>query len=208
MLVLVVVSVLWIPVVQASQGGQLFIYIQAISTYLQPPVSIVFIMGCFWKRTNEKVRREDQHRRWRLMCLSTDEVMLLLTCIVHCVDMIERSRCKVIGSGYLFLLLPMLKGSVVETLSCVLLPPRQGAFWGLAIGLTVGIIRMVLDFVYPEPLCFEEDNRPSVLKHVHYLYFSTMLSFLSLVVVLVVSLATEKPKPEQVSHNRDNCPEV
>lgn len=55
-LVLVVVSVLWIPVVQASQGGQLFIYIQSISTYLQPPVSIIFLTGCFWKRTNEKVR--------------------------------------------------------------------------------------------------------------------------------------------------------
>lgn len=54
-LVLVVVSVLWIPVVQASQGGQLFIYIQSISTYLQPPVSIIFLMGCFWKRANEKV---------------------------------------------------------------------------------------------------------------------------------------------------------
>jgi len=56
-LVLVVVSVLWIPVVQASQGGQLFIYIQSISTYLQPPVSIIFLLGCFWKRTNEKVRQ-------------------------------------------------------------------------------------------------------------------------------------------------------
>lgn len=54
-LLLVVVSVLWIPVVQASQGGQLFVYIQAISSYLQPPVAVVFIMGCFWKRTNEKV---------------------------------------------------------------------------------------------------------------------------------------------------------
>lgn len=54
-LVLVVLSVLWIPVVQASQGGQLFIYIQSISTYLQPPVSIIFVTGCFWKRTNEKV---------------------------------------------------------------------------------------------------------------------------------------------------------
>ena len=53
--VLVLVSILWIPVVQASQGGQLFIYIQAISSYLQPPVAVVFIMGCFWKRTNEKV---------------------------------------------------------------------------------------------------------------------------------------------------------
>ncbi|XP_008328125.1 sodium/myo-inositol cotransporter 2 isoform X2 [Cynoglossus semilaevis] len=127
-LVLVVVSVLWIPVVQASQGGQLFIYIQSISTYLQPPVSIIFLMGCFWKRTNEK-----------------------------------------------------------------------GAFWGLAIGIVVGCTRMVLDFVYPAPLCFEEDDRPAVLKNVHYLYFSTMLSFLTLVVVVVVSLLTEEPKPEQIS---------
>lgn len=54
-LLLVLVSILWIPVVQASQGGQLFIYIQSISSYLQPPVAVVFIMGCFWKQTNEKV---------------------------------------------------------------------------------------------------------------------------------------------------------
>lgn len=54
-LVLVVLSVLWIPVVQASQGGQLFIYIQSISTFLQPPIAVIFLMGCFWKRTNEKV---------------------------------------------------------------------------------------------------------------------------------------------------------
>lgn len=127
-LVLVVASVLWIPVVQASQGGQLFIYIQSISTYLQPPVSIIFLMGCFWKRTNEK-----------------------------------------------------------------------GAFWGLVIGLTIGCIRMTLDFIYPAPLCFEKDDRPGVVKYVHYLYFSTLLSFITMMVVLVVSLATEEPKPEQIS---------
>lgn len=57
---------------------------------------------------------------------------------------------------------------------------------------------MLLDFIYPAPLCYEEDDRPGVLKYVHYLYFSTMLSFLTMVVVLVISLATEKPKPEQV----------
>uniref|UniRef100_A0AAZ3STG9 Sodium/myo-inositol cotransporter 2 n=1 Tax=Oncorhynchus tshawytscha TaxID=74940 RepID=A0AAZ3STG9_ONCTS len=127
-LVLVVVSVLWIPVVQASQGGQLFIYIQSISTYLQPPVSIVFLTGCFWKRTNEK-----------------------------------------------------------------------GAFWGLFLGLLVGGVRMALDFIYPSPLCYQEDSRPDVVKHVHYLYFSTVLSLLTLVVVVGVSLATEKPRPEQIS---------
>ncbi|XP_077388957.1 sodium/myo-inositol cotransporter 2 [Festucalex cinctus] len=126
-LILVVASILWIPVIQASQGGQLFIYIQSISTYLQPPVSIIFLLGCFWTRTNEK-----------------------------------------------------------------------GAFWGVAVGLTVGCIRMLLDFIYPAPLCFERDDRPAVVKSVHYLYFSTLLSFITLIVVVAVSLATEKPKAEQI----------
>lgn len=57
---------------------------------------------------------------------------------------------------------------------------------------------MLLDFIYPAPLCHEEDDRPGVLKYIHYLYFSMMLSFITLVVVVVVSLATEEPKPEQV----------
>uniref|UniRef100_A0A8C5GBA5 Sodium/myo-inositol cotransporter 2 n=1 Tax=Gouania willdenowi TaxID=441366 RepID=A0A8C5GBA5_GOUWI len=126
-LVLIVLSVLWIPIVQASQGGQLFIYIQSISNYLQPPVSVIFLCGCFWKRANEK-----------------------------------------------------------------------GAFWGLVIGLTVGVIRMILDFVYPAPLCFEKDERPAVLRYIHYLYFSMLLSFITLIVVVVISLTTEEPRPEQV----------
>lgn len=57
---------------------------------------------------------------------------------------------------------------------------------------------MLLDFIYPAPLCFEEDDRPSVLKYVHYLYFSMLLSFITLAVVVAVSLATEEPSPEQV----------
>lgn len=57
---------------------------------------------------------------------------------------------------------------------------------------------MLLDFIYPAPLCYEEDNRPGVLKYVHYLYFSMLLSFITLVTVVVISLATEEPKPEQV----------
>ncbi|XP_043091672.1 sodium/myo-inositol cotransporter 2 isoform X2 [Puntigrus tetrazona] len=127
-LVLVVVSVLWIPLVQASQGGQLFIYIQSISMYLQPPITVVFFTGCFWKRTNEK-----------------------------------------------------------------------GAFWGLIAGMVVGCTRMILDFVYPTPQCYESDSRPDVIKYVHYLYFSIILTVLTLIVVVCVSLATEKPRPEQIS---------
>ncbi|XP_051823244.1 sodium/myo-inositol cotransporter 2 isoform X1 [Antechinus flavipes] len=127
-LLLVVVSILWIPLVQASQGGQLFIYIQSISSYLQPPVAIVFIMGCFWKRTNEK-----------------------------------------------------------------------GAFWGLLVGLSIGMIRLVLDFIYAQPRCDEPDERPGVVRYIHYLYFSMILSAVTLVTVVAVSWLSEPPTAEMVT---------
>nr|XP_014981310.2 sodium/myo-inositol cotransporter 2 isoform X3 [Macaca mulatta] len=128
-LLLVLVSILWIPVVQASQGGQLFIYIQSISSYLQPPVAVVFIMGCFWKRTNEK-----------------------------------------------------------------------GAFWGLISGLLLGLIRLVLDFIYVQPRCDQPDERPVLVKSIHYLYFSMILSTVTLITVSTVSWFTESPSKEMVSH--------
>ncbi|XP_031240469.1 sodium/myo-inositol cotransporter 2 isoform X2 [Mastomys coucha] len=125
---LVLVSILWIPIVQASQGGQLFIYIQSISSYLQPPVAMVFILGCFWKRTNEK-----------------------------------------------------------------------GAFSGLILGLLLGLVRLILDFVYVQPRCDQPDDRPSVVKDVHYLYFSMILSSTTLITVFTVSWFTETPSKEMVS---------
>lgn len=54
---IVAVSVAWLPVVQAAQGGQLFDYIQSVSSYLAPPVSAVFVLALFVPRVNEKVRR-------------------------------------------------------------------------------------------------------------------------------------------------------
>uniref|UniRef100_A0A8C9MPC6 Sodium/myo-inositol cotransporter 2 n=1 Tax=Serinus canaria TaxID=9135 RepID=A0A8C9MPC6_SERCA len=127
-LLLTVVSILWIPLVQAGQGGQLFIYIQSISSYLQPPVAVVFILGCFWKRANEK-----------------------------------------------------------------------GAFWGLLLGLLLGAVRLVLDFIYPEPRCGQPDGRPGLLRHMHYLYFSMVLGATTSLTVLLVSLATEPPAPHMIS---------
>ena len=52
---MVVVSIVWIPVLQASQGGQLFNYIQSVTGYLAPPVLSLFLLAILWKRTNEKV---------------------------------------------------------------------------------------------------------------------------------------------------------
>ena len=71
LLVLVAVSITWIPIIQTMQGGQLFIYIQAnhfyslvlfsklalqaISAYLSPPIAIVYLMAILSTRINEKV---------------------------------------------------------------------------------------------------------------------------------------------------------
>nr|XP_006811722.1 PREDICTED: sodium/myo-inositol cotransporter-like [Saccoglossus kowalevskii] len=52
--VLLLVSILWIPVVQATQGGLLFIYIQTVTAYLTPPITAVFLGGILWSRINEQ----------------------------------------------------------------------------------------------------------------------------------------------------------
>ncbi|KAG8145821.1 hypothetical protein E2320_012280, partial [Naja naja] len=53
--VLVAVSVVWLPILQSSNSSQLFIYIQSVTSYLAPPVTAVFLLAVFWKRANEQV---------------------------------------------------------------------------------------------------------------------------------------------------------
>ncbi|XP_068845912.1 sodium/glucose cotransporter 1 isoform X3 [Capricornis sumatraensis] len=53
MLVLIGVSIAWVPVVQSAQSGQLFDYIQSITSYLGPPIAAVFLLAIFCKRVNE-----------------------------------------------------------------------------------------------------------------------------------------------------------
>uniref|UniRef100_A0A668TAR8 Solute carrier family 5 member 9 n=1 Tax=Oreochromis aureus TaxID=47969 RepID=A0A668TAR8_OREAU len=53
-LVLVCLSLLWIPVVQTANSGQLFDYIQSVTSFLAPPITAVFLMAIFWPRANEQ----------------------------------------------------------------------------------------------------------------------------------------------------------
>lgn len=41
--------------VQSAQSGQLFDYIQSITSYLTPPIAAVFMLAIFCKRVNESV---------------------------------------------------------------------------------------------------------------------------------------------------------
>ncbi|KAK0065697.1 sodium/myo-inositol cotransporter 2 [Biomphalaria pfeifferi] len=53
-IVLVLVSIIWIPVLKASQGTQLYVYVQEVASFLQPPICAIFVLGIFWERLNEK----------------------------------------------------------------------------------------------------------------------------------------------------------
>uniref|UniRef100_A0A4W4GQ33 Sodium/glucose cotransporter 2 n=1 Tax=Electrophorus electricus TaxID=8005 RepID=A0A4W4GQ33_ELEEL len=52
-LCIVAISICWIPVVQVAQSGQLFDYIQSVTSYLAPPIAAVFFLAIFVKRVNE-----------------------------------------------------------------------------------------------------------------------------------------------------------
>ncbi|XP_075755894.1 sodium/mannose cotransporter SLC5A10 isoform X2 [Pelodiscus sinensis] len=127
--VLVAISVVWIPILQSSSGGQLYIYIQSVTSCLAPPITAVFVLAVFWRRANE-----------------------------------------------------------------------QGAFWGLMLGLALGLARMGLEFAYPSPRCGLPDERPSVVKDVHYLHFAIVLCALTAAAVVGISLRSGPPAEAQVKN--------
>ncbi|XP_024095780.2 probable glucose sensor protein SLC5A4 [Pongo abelii] len=72
---------------------------------------------------------------------------------------------------------------------------EQGAFWGLMVGLAMGLIRMITEFAYGTGSCLAPSNCPKIICGVHYLYFSIVLFFGSMLVTLGISLLT-KPIPD------------
>ncbi|XP_015706231.1 sodium/glucose cotransporter 2-like [Coturnix japonica] len=53
MLFLVGVSLAWLPIVRGAQGGRLFDYIQAVGSFLTPPIAALFFLAVFVPRVNE-----------------------------------------------------------------------------------------------------------------------------------------------------------
>ncbi|GAB5474679.1 MAG: sodium:solute symporter [Maribacter sp.] len=52
--VLVVVSLGWIPFMKALMGGGIFHYLQSIQAYISPPIAAVFLFGLFYKWINAR----------------------------------------------------------------------------------------------------------------------------------------------------------
>ncbi len=50
--VMTALGLLWLPIMKAISGGGLYQYIQAVQSFLAPPIVAVFVMGLCWKRMN------------------------------------------------------------------------------------------------------------------------------------------------------------
>ncbi|KAK7494170.1 hypothetical protein BaRGS_00014643 [Batillaria attramentaria] len=124
---LVAVSIAWIPLIVGSQKGQLFMYIQAVTGYVAPPICSIAILAVFVPRVNE-----------------------------------------------------------------------TGAFWGVVAGQVTGVVRLVLDFIYPAPGCGQPDTRPYVVASVHFTYFSIVVLAVTAIVAVVVSLLTPAQDKEKI----------
>ncbi|XP_032125070.1 sodium/glucose cotransporter 5 isoform X1 [Sapajus apella] len=133
---LIGVSVAWIPVLQGSNSGQLFIYMQSVTSSLAPPLTAVFVLGIFWRRANE------QGAFWGLiaglMVGATRLVLEFLNPAPPCGE--PDTRPAILGSmHYLHFAVALfaLSGAVV-VVGSLLAPPPQGGqienltWWTLA----------------------------------------------------------------------------
>lgn len=75
---------------------------------------------------------------------------------------------------------------------------EKGAFWGGMVGFVLGALRLILGFVYREPHCDQPDERPSFIKDIHFMYVAAFLFWVSVVMIVIVSLCTPPPEKEQI----------
>ncbi|KAJ3582029.1 hypothetical protein NHX12_015968 [Muraenolepis orangiensis] len=75
---------------------------------------------------------------------------------------------------------------------------ETGAFWGAMTGLTLGLLRLGLAFVYRKPHCDQPDERPAFIKDVHFMYVAAILFWVSALVTVVLSLCTAPPSLDRV----------
>lgn len=75
----------------------------------------------------------------------------------------------------------------------------QGAFWGLIVGTTIGVFRLLAEFFYGPVTCGRDRQCPIFICGLHYLYFGFCLFLVTILIILAISLATEPIPDHHVS---------
>lgn len=74
----------------------------------------------------------------------------------------------------------------------------KGAFWGILASQVLGIVRFILDIIYVEPACGENDSRPSIVKSVNGYDFTAIQIAVAFVAIIGISLLTQPLDKSQV----------
>uniref|UniRef100_A0A1I8IKN3 MFS transporter n=1 Tax=Macrostomum lignano TaxID=282301 RepID=A0A1I8IKN3_9PLAT len=74
---------------------------------------------------------------------------------------------------------------------------EPGVFWGLLVSMVIGVVWMVLNFVYPPPQCGEADTRPAPIAQLHFLHFGIALFAFAALIMTAISLLTKPVDREQ-----------
>ncbi|KAK3785329.1 hypothetical protein RRG08_045555 [Elysia crispata] len=207
--ILVGVGVIWIPVVQSVT--ELFHYIQAITSFLAPPICAVYVLAIFWKRTNETgsfyglmvglVIGLGLGLLLRADGRACERVRVRLVVMVTCAPPVQGSfygltvgLVRGLGLGLLLRAdgraCERVRVRLVVMVTCV--PLVQGSFYGLMVGLVIGIIRFAWEYSYTKYPCGEEDksSMPDIISKVHYLHFGIILYGIVTIVTIVITLLT------------------
>nr|XP_044988587.1 solute carrier family 5 member 4-like isoform X1 [Jaculus jaculus] len=122
---------------------------------------------------------------------------LLIISSILCVPLVQTSQ-----NGQLFHYISSFSSYIGPPVSAVFLLAmsckrvnEQGAFWGLIIGLVIGLIRLITELIYGTGSCLAPSNCPKIICGVHYMYFGIILFFVSSFIILGISFLT-KPIPE------------
>lgn len=81
---------------------------------------------------------------------------------------------------------------------------EPGAFWGLMVGLVIGLIRFGLEFSTSVPACGDYTSAQppqwwqDIVGQIHYLHFGLILWAISGLVTIAVSLITPPPPPDSL----------
>ncbi|CAH1791826.1 unnamed protein product [Owenia fusiformis] len=141
----------------------------------------------------KRVRKSPSVRE--LMYVGRGFVLIMVVIGVAWIPLIQQMQ-----GGELYHYIQSIAAYLAPPIACVYLLAilwkrvnEQGAFWGLMIGLVVGMVRMVLDFIYKAPSCGEIDTRPGMIAKVHYMYFAMLLFWITGIVMIVISLLTKAP---------------
>ncbi|CAH6789838.1 sodium/glucose cotransporter 1 [Phodopus roborovskii] len=131
-------------------------------------------------------------------------VIILLAVTIVWIPTIE-----IASSETLFEYMQVLKSCLTPSMTAVFLLAvfckrvnEQGAFWGLILGTSVGVFRLLAEFSYGHPTCEERSKCPMFICGLHYLYFGFFIFLITLLTILAISLAT---KPISDKHLHGLC---